>query len=82
MIRRNIIGGRVRLYRKRANPIITQADLAARVQTEGLRLGRVAISKIETGYRKVTDVEALVIARALGVSVCWLMSENDDTQSG
>ena len=35
-----------------------------------------AISKIEIGYREVTDVEVVAIARALGVSISWLYGEN------
>ena len=73
---RNIIGERVRLARKRASPPITQTDLAARVQIQGLRIERVTISKIETGYREVTDVEAAAIAKALGVSISWLFGED------
>jgi transcriptional regulator with XRE-family HTH domain len=78
MARRNIIGERVRMAREKAKPGITQNDLAARLQVEGLRLERVTISKIETGYREVTDVEALAIAKALGVSVAWLMGESEN----
>ena len=81
MARRNIIGERVRLARERSKPLITQADLAARLQVEGLRLDRVTISKIETGYREVTNIEALSIARVLGVTVGWLMGESEDTKS-
>jgi len=77
MTGRNIIGGRVRLARERANPLITQAGLAARLQIEGLRLERVTISKIETGYREVTDVEAIAIAKALGVTISWLLGESE-----
>jgi len=78
MSRRNIIGERVRLAREMAKPSVTQADLAARLQVEGLRLERVTISKIETGYREVTDVEAMAIAKALGVSISWLMGEGEN----
>ncbi len=81
MARRNVIGERVRLARERAKPLITQADLAARLQIEGLRLERVAISKIETGYREVTDVEAIAIAKALGVSISWLLGESEEIKS-
>lgn len=72
---RNIIGDRVRLARKRAQPPITQEELAARLQVEGLSIERVTITKIETGYREVTDVEAAAIAKVLGVSVAWLFGE-------
>ncbi len=81
MARRNVIGERVRLARERAKPRITQVDLAARLQIKGLRLERVAISKIETGYREVTDVEAIVIAKALGVTISWLLGESEEIKS-
>jgi transcriptional regulator with XRE-family HTH domain len=72
---RNVIGNRVRLARKNAKPPITQADLAARLQVKGLRVDRATISKIETGYREVSDIEAAAIAEALGVSISWLFGE-------
>ena len=81
MVRRNIIGKRVRLARGRTKPLITQADLAARLQIEGLRLKRVTISKIETGYREVTDVETVAIAKALGITVSWLLGESKEIES-
>ncbi len=58
--------------------MITQADLAARLQIEGMRLERVTISKIETGYREVTDVETVAIAKVLGVTVSWLLGESEE----
>jgi len=75
---RNIIGNKVKLARKRAKPPITQTDLAARLQVQGLRIDRVTISKIETGYREVTDIETAAIAEALGVSVSWLFSKSEN----
>lgn len=77
-MRRNIIGEKVKLARKKASPPITQSDLAARLQVQGLRIDRVTISKIETGYREVTDIEAESIAKALDVSVSWLFGKSDN----
>jgi len=77
MTGRNIIGDRVSLARKSARPPMTQTDLAARLQIQGLQIERVTISKIETGYREVTDVEAAAIAKALGVTISWLYGESD-----
>lgn len=77
MASRNVTGDRVRLARSSARPPITQEELAARLQVQGLRIERAAISKIETGYREVTDVEVVAIARALGVSISWLYGENE-----
>lgn len=77
MASRNIIGKRLRIARTRATPPITQGELAARLQVQGLPIERVTISKIETGYREVTDVEAAAIARILGVSIGWLFNEKN-----
>ena len=77
MASRNIIGKRLRIARTRAAPPITQGELAARLQVESLPIERATISKIETGYREVTDVEVAAIARILGVSIGWLFGEND-----
>lgn len=75
MSRRNIIGDRVKLARKKANPPITQTDLAARLQTHGLHMERITITKIETGHREVNDIEVKAIAQALGVTISWLYGE-------
>jgi transcriptional regulator with XRE-family HTH domain len=74
---RNIVGDKVKIARKRAKPPITQADLAARLQIKGLKIDRVTISKIETGYREVTDIEAAAISEALGVSIAWLFGKSE-----
>ena len=71
----------MQLARKRARPPITQTDLAARLQVQGLRIERVTILKIETGYREVTDVEAVAIALALGVTVGWLLGESEEIKN-
>ncbi len=81
MALRNIIGKRLRIARTRAAPSITQEELAARLQVQGLPIERATISKIETGYREVTDVEAAAIARILGVSIGWLFGEDDKTNN-
>lgn len=72
---RNIIGKRVKLARRKSKPPITQADLAARLQVRGLDFDRVTITKIEIGYREVTDIEAKTLAEALGVSIEWLFGQ-------
>ncbi len=71
----NIVGERIRLARRTAKPPVSQDALAARLQTQGFKLEQAAISKIETGRRTVSAVEAAAMARALGVSVGWLFGE-------
>ncbi len=77
MAERNIIGKRVKLARRNSKPPITQSDLAARLQIQGLYFERVTIAKIEIGYREVTDIEAKAIAKALSVNIGWLYGEDD-----
>ena len=78
MNKRNVVGDRIRQARKSAKPVITQADLVARLQVQGMRIDRSGLSKIETGHRPVTDIEAACFAKALKVSVAWLYGETDN----
>lgn len=68
--RRNISGARVR--QKRIERKITQAELAARVQCEGVTLEQDAISRIELGQRMVQDYELRALSEVLGASMDWL----------
>lgn len=68
--RKNLCGDRVREARARQK--ITQTDLAARLQVEGIVLERDSISRIEIGTRFVADFELVILAKVLGVSLEWL----------
>lgn len=70
--RRNISGERVCLRRLQLR--MSQAALAAKVQTEGVILEQDAISRIEKGTRMVQDYELWAMAAALGVTSDWLMA--------
>ena len=69
----NIVGKRVTEARKQAKPKITQPDLVARLEVQGLKVDQTIVSKIEHGVRPVTDVELVALAGALGVTVNWLL---------
>lgn len=73
--KKNLCGSRIRLAR--LNKRITQSDLAARVQIEGITLERDSVSRIEIGTRFVTDYELKVFAKVLGVNIEWLLDENE-----
>lgn len=64
----------------RAEKRITQTDLAARVQTQGITLERDSIRRIEIGTRFVTDYELKIFAKVLGVSMEWLTAEDEALQ--
>ena len=52
---------------------MTQFDLAARLQIEGVNIERDSISKLESGKRFVADYKLLTLAKVLNVSVLWLL---------
>lgn len=69
--RKNISGERIREARLRRR--LTQTELAARLQVEGVIMERDSLSRVEIGTRFVPDYEIPVFARVLGVSVLWLL---------
>ena len=76
MGKKNIVGARVRQARKASKPPITQTDLVARLQLLGISIDQSGISKIECGQRPVSDIEVASLAKALKVSVAWLIGED------
>lgn len=71
--KKNISGNRI--YQARTARRLSQADLAARMQVNGVTIEREAISKIETGDRFVTDYELTVFAKVLGTTLEWLTEQ-------
>ena len=71
--KKNISGDRI--HQARTAMRLSQADLAARMQINGVTIEREAISKIETGDRFITDYELMVFAKVLGVSLEWLTEQ-------
>lgn len=73
-IRGNICGDRVRLGRAMQKPPITQEDLAIRVQFLGLEsFTKMTINRIEINKRHVIDAELKALAKALNVTIDWLL---------
>ena len=63
--RKNLCGEKIKLARTKKR--ITQRDLAARLQTQGITIERDSISRIEIGTRFVTDYELKILAKKLDV---------------
>ena len=72
----NLCGVRISMYRKQMR--ISQRELAARLQIDGLDVDKNAIQRMESGQRFITDIELVHIARVLGVSVIALLLEGED----
>lgn len=71
--RKNICGERV--HEARCKNRLSQADLAARLQIQGITIERDSVSRIEIGTRFVADYELMVLSEILGVSVAWLLGK-------
>ncbi len=69
--RKNVSGERIRELRIKRR--MSQSELAARLQVEGVILERDSISRIESGARFVADYELFVFAKVLGVDMISLV---------
>ncbi len=69
--RKNLCGERV--YEARVKKKMSQSDLAAQLQVNGVIIERASISRIEIGTRFVPDYEIPILAKILGVSIEWLL---------
>ena len=75
----NHCADRVRLGRALQKPPMTQEDLAQKIQLMGgENMTKLIISRIEKNQRHVCDGELLLMAKALGVSMEWLVGETDE----
>lgn len=78
-IKGNICSERVRLGRALQKPPITQDELAQRLQFMGMEdMTPLIISRIEKNQRHVCDAELRLLAKALGVSMDWLVGDSDE----
>ena len=61
--KKNLCGDRIRIERLKKR--MTQMELAAKIQLQGITLERDSISRIEIGTRFVTDYELKLFAKVL-----------------
>ena len=69
--KKNICGLKVREARKMLG--LSQDDLAAKLQVNGVVIERNSVSRIESGTRFVADYELLVLSKVLNVSLKFLL---------
>ena len=72
--KKNICGGRIREMRFKRK--LTQADLAAQMQINGVIIERDSISRIEIGTRFVTDYELKTFAKVTDIN--FLLAEDEE----
>ncbi len=73
---RNIVGAKVERIRKEKH--IKQKDLVAMLQSKGMDICDTSMSRLEGQNRLVQDFEIPILAEALGVSVEWLLGQEDE----
>ncbi|NCB92876.1 MAG: XRE family transcriptional regulator [Clostridia bacterium] len=72
--KKNICGENIR--QERLKQRLSQSELAARLQVQGITLERDSISRIEIGTRFVADYELMVIAKVLQIGVEELLKSS------
>ncbi|GHV07160.1 hypothetical protein FACS1894217_07370 [Clostridia bacterium] len=73
----NACGAIVRTLREERG--LSQEQLAAKLQCEGINLAQKAVSRIELGSRVVADFELVALARIFGVTLDALLSDTQPT---
>lgn len=69
--KKNIAGRRVREARQKLG--LSQAELAAQMQVQGITIERDSVSRMEVGARFIPDYELPVLSNVLRVPVIWLL---------
>lgn len=75
--KKNICGDRIR--EARVVQRMSQNELAAKMQVEGITIERDSISRVEIGPRFVADYELKVFAKVLNVNILWLLAITEET---
>ena len=78
LMKGNICGNRIRLARAMHKPPLTQEDLARKINSMGMEITPLIISRIEKNQRHVCDGELKMLAKALGVTMEWLCSDDEE----
>ena len=73
--RKNVSGKKIKEIRQQRG--LTQPDLAAQLQVNGIIIERDSISRIEIGTRFVADYELMIIAQILNVPVDSLLDADN-----
>lgn len=68
---KNVCGKRVKEARRKLK--LSQENLAAKLQLEGVIIERDSISRIEIGTRFVADYEIVALCKILGVTAEYLL---------
>ena len=68
---KNICGAKIKAARKKLK--LSQENLAAKLQIEGVIIERDSVSRIEIGTRFVADYEIVALCKVLNVTPAYLL---------
>ena len=74
--KRNIVGTKIVQLRKARG--MKQKDLVIRLQNMGMDISDTSMSRLEGQTRLVQDFEIPVLAKALNVSIEWLLEQEEE----
>ena len=63
-------------FKKKHETKVSQRALAQKLQVAGLDVDKNAVQRIESGQRFVTDIELVVLAKVLNVSIETLLAND------
>lgn len=69
----NASGSEIKKLREASN--LSQEQLAAKLQLNGLNISQKAISRIETGERIIPDYELLYFSKVFGVAINEILND-------
>lgn len=77
--KKNMLGPNIKYYRKKLG--ITQEELSARLQVQGISIDRTMIAKIENQTREIPDYEIIAIANTFKIDVNALFDDINGSTS-
>lgn len=74
--KRNIVGAKIVKLRKERG--MKQKDLVIRLQSMGMDISDTSMSRLEGQLRLVQDFKIPILAKALNVSLEWLLEQEEE----
>ncbi len=75
--RNNIAGAKLKSLRQGISPDFTQRALADQLQLLGIDVGKNQVQEMESGKRKISDIELKALAKIFHVTADSLLGEEE-----
>ncbi|MBR5152343.1 MAG: helix-turn-helix transcriptional regulator [Clostridia bacterium] len=78
MSNKNIAGAKLKQLRQNISPRFTQRVLAEQLQLMGIDVGKNQVQEIESGKRKISDIELKALANIFHITADALLEEDTE----